>query len=186
MAAATTVATDTALVTLPIVQSVDKVDVSWKLQEEEVVKSEEILTALKPFDGTGDVDMFLFKFEHVAQTYHWTEEEQYLYLLQKLRGAADSVLEGCSKEQQNYTEVTRRLRQRFSNAKSPEQARMELQSRRQLESETLQELAGDIQNLTVLCAPQISYEERERYDFVMTAHRIVYELVIISQCNNSL
>ena len=137
--------------------------VTLDTHEEDIEKSEEILKRIKPFDGTGDVDLFLLKFDSIAQTCHWTEEDKHFYLLQKLRGAADQVLGACSKEQQNYAEVARRLRLRFSNAKSPEQARLELQSRRQRESETLQELAGDIQNLTVLCAPQFSYEQRERY-----------------------
>ena len=39
---------------------------------------------------------------------------------------------------------------------------MELQTRKQQEGETLQELAGEIQYLTIQCVPEVSYEDRER------------------------
>ena len=102
-------------------------------------------------------------FEYPSRSFQLTETEQCFYLVQSLCGVTDQILAGYTKEPQNYAELAQQLRQGFSTQKSPEQARLELQSRKQQENATLQELAGDIQHRTVLCAPQVSYEERERY-----------------------
>jgi len=141
-AASTAIAQEPVLAEPPIQHNIGKVDVTPEMREEDIAKTEEILKALKPFDGTGDVELFLLRFEHIAQTCHWTEEEQYLYLLQKLSGTADKIIDGCLSEQQTYAEVARRLRSSFSNAKSPEQARLELHSRRQRDPRHCKSLQG--------------------------------------------
>jgi hypothetical protein len=178
----TTVVTETALIESPTVQDAGTTEVARITRADEMRRSEEVLDNMRPFDGTEDVNLYLFRLEYIAQVYHWTEEDRYVFLAQKLCGAADKVFNGCSKDQQNYAGLTQRLRASFSTAEDPEQARMKLQSRKQHEAETVQELAADIQRLTALGAPNVSYEEREKYLALpafldaLTNERIRFEL----------
>jgi hypothetical protein len=137
----------------------DEQDKEWQRKFD---MSQKIFRNLGSFDGSGDAEMFLVRLEAIAQTYEWSERDMLMSLVAALHGDAEQLLINC-KGQLEYAQLAAKLRQRFSTRITPDQARIKLRNRKQQPSESLQELAADIQRLAALCAPQLSLEESDRW-----------------------
>jgi len=112
-------------------------------------------------DGSGDAELFLVRLETIARTYEWSEGDKLANLVAALHGDAEQLLITC-KGQVEYEQLAEKLRQRFSTRIEPELARLQLRRRKQHKSETLQELAADIERLAAMCAPRLPAEECDR------------------------
>ena len=134
---------------------VDSVDVE---RHTRMVKS--LMKGLGTFDGDEDLDIFLMKFDSIAEVAGWTDDDRLGQLMALLCGKAAQVLL-CQKYYSGDALVDK-LRQWFVVPMDPDAARTELRQMRQDVEETLPELAARIEHWATLAAPQLSPAEREK------------------------
>jgi hypothetical protein len=120
------------------------------------------LRNLGHFDGSGDFELFAVTLEAIAQRYCLDEQEKLISLLTALRGDAEQIVPIC-KGKLDYITLSEKLRQRFSQALTPEQARWALKHCHQREDETIPELAARIEGWAVVVAPQLDPVKRDQY-----------------------
>ena len=97
------------------------------------------------FDGTEDLEIFLMKFEAVAEVAEWTESDRLSYLIAVLEGKAAEVL--LCQKYHSPDDLIDKLRQWFVDPIYPEIARDELRKVKQDPGETLQALAARVERL---------------------------------------
>jgi hypothetical protein len=112
------------------------------------------------FDGSGCVETFLLKFEHVARYNRWTDRDKAAHLGAALTGSAGLILWGL--DDPSYEELVSRLSRRYGSKEQHEKFRHELRSRRRKKDEGLQELAQDIERLAALAYPSDPQVTRDR------------------------
>jgi transposase InsO family protein/predicted aspartyl protease len=112
------------------------------------------------FDGSGDLETFLMKFEAGALYNRWDEQDKLAHLMQAIEGNAAQLLHSC-KGRLTYVTLLEKLRQRYGSESLWDRYRHELRSRKQKPGESLQALANDIERLSALGYPSTPPEERD-------------------------
>jgi len=103
------------------------------------------------FDGTGDLDIFLQRFQTLADYYLWSENEQLFRLKTCIQGDAQYVLTDLVHEKNVYRYKSQ-LRDRFQSAAHVERFRSEL-SRLRRGSMSLEQLHLKVRSLVSKAAP---------------------------------
>jgi hypothetical protein len=103
------------------------------------------------FDGTGDLDIFLQRFQTLADYYLWHEDEQLFRLKTCIQGDAQYVLTDLVHEKDVYR-FKSQLRDRFQSAAHVERFRSEL-SRLRRGSMSLEQLHLKVRSLVSKAAP---------------------------------
>ena len=124
-------------------------------------KSEKRRT-LRPdrFSGNDSFELFKEKFENCSKYNEWDQEEKKLQLINSVTGSAAQLLYDLS--HLSYDELLDRLRSRYGSENQRNQYRQELCARRRKPSETLRALADDIERLSRLAHPELSFESRDQ------------------------
>ena len=93
---------------------------------------------LKPdkFDGSGNVDTYLRKFENCATYNQWDSIDKCAFLKASLTGGAEALM--LTPENINYDDIVTKLRLRYGTSDQREKHRTELRYRRRRSGETLQ------------------------------------------------
>ena len=108
---------------------------------------------MKPpkFDGRGSLDEFVMAFENCADFNQWTERDKAAYLRNSLAGNAAQFLRDSARD--TYSELVRKLDQRYGTKNQQERYRAEIRSRRRRKDEPVTELAESIRGLIRLAYP---------------------------------
>jgi len=107
------------------------------------VKARCPLLQLQPYDGFGNLDMFLMKFRRMADYLRWDEEDIFHHLYASLEGAAGQVLWDvglCA----TTADIVHLLQTRFGMQLHVEHFKAELCTRRRAQGESPQSLYQDI------------------------------------------
>ena len=105
----------------------------------------------EPFSSDENEDWlaWLNYFENHAQINGWEDKEKALWLSIRLKGNAQLVYQGLSKdEKKTYTDLTKALTERFAPAERSSVKKATLKARRRLPGETLVDFASAIRRLT--------------------------------------
>lgn len=111
---------------------------------------------LPTFDGTGDLRLFLFRFDTISDYYSWTSQERAQRIKMALTSNAETVLFGLDPDATD-NEVIDELRRRFGSEQSEMFHRQQLRSLKQKKDESLADLYSRVIKLTALAFP---YENR--------------------------
>jgi predicted aspartyl protease len=109
------------------------------------------------YDGRTCFDTFLMKFVGCAQYNGWSEADKLAHLRNALEGNAQQLLISC-KESLTFGILVEKLKARYGSEEQRGRFRQELQSRKQRGNESLQELALDIDRLSILAFPDTPQE----------------------------
>ncbi|XP_055871211.1 uncharacterized protein LOC129923598 [Biomphalaria glabrata] len=118
------------------------------------------LVKMKPpvFDGSVSWSVYRRQFEAAAKVNKWgSEEEKATALVLALRGKASEVLQSIP-NQQDYAVLVQAMELRYGDEHLQEVYRVQLKTRQQRVSETLQELKTDIERLAHLAYPTAAQE----------------------------
>lgn len=102
---------------------------------------------LKPFDGSGPLDLYLEQANIVAQANQWSEDETTYALAAQLQGPAIAILAQLQGRALTYQTLVAALEDRFGDKHLQHVRYGELRCRRQQPGETLQVLATEVECL---------------------------------------
>lgn len=136
---------------------------------------------IKPdkFDGSTCVETFLSKFSSCATYNKWHARDKAAHLKACLTGRAGSLL--WQNEEATYEQMVEKLRQRYGSREQQEKFRVELKCRRRGASETLQELAHEVERLVTLAYPEAGQPTKDilaRDFFIesLDSHALIYKI----------
>ena len=118
---------------------------------------------IKPvkYDGKGPLDTFLTKFESTAVYNGWNEVDKMYQLIAILEGDAEQVVRACQ-ALSTYAELCQFLRQNYGTSEQQDRYQQLLRCHRQKSTETLRDLARDIQNLAILAIRRCRWTSESR------------------------
>ena len=106
------------------------------------------------FDGSQSLETFLAQFNTCADYNRWTEKDKCAFLKCSLVGGPAQLLwDSGDPEKLKFSQLKERLLARYGSAGQAEKFRVELQSRRRRQGETLADLHADIRRLMALAYP---------------------------------
>ena len=108
---------------------------------------------LLSYDGSGSLDTFLTKFQHMASYLHW-DEDVFHHLCTSLEGAAGEVPWDIG-PQATTADILCLLQMRFGTQLQVEHFKAESQARRRAPGESLQSLYQDISRFVTLAYPSV-------------------------------
>lgn len=103
-----------------------------------------LLLKTPDFDGTGDVDAFLNRFDSVRVTQRWSDQDAVLMLSLSLKGKAEPV--GSVKPGTTYTQMVAQLRSRYGSLCTFSSVTHELRQMRWKKQQSLQDFAAEVQD----------------------------------------
>jgi len=112
-------------------------------------KAKHPLLKLQHFNGSGSLETFLMKFQHMAAYLHWDDEDTFSHLCASLDGATGQVLWELSPHA-STADLTHLLQTRFGTQLEAECFKAELRARRRAMGESLQTLYHNITRLVQL------------------------------------
>ena len=113
------------------------------------------------YDGTGSWIDYEAHFKACAEINEWSERQKGMYLAVSLRGQAQGVFGNLPSQTNDYGELSKALRERFSPPNQTELYRVQLRDRRQKASESLSELGQAIRRLANQAYPTAPADVRE-------------------------
>ena len=116
---------------------------------------------IKPekFDGTSCIETFIVQFEDISRYNNWNEKDKAAHLKASLTGQARYLLWEAGDA--SYAEIVEKLRRRYGSTDQQEKFRTELRFRKRKPSETLQELAHDVEKLVTLAYPEAGSQTKD-------------------------
>lgn len=132
-----------------------------KKNDSDMAKSHKKLVTPATYDGSTSWTDYHAHFETCAEINGWNDTDKGLYLAVSLRDQAQGVYGNLLKTSHNYDDLVTALVERFAPPNQTELYRVQLRERKQKASETLSELAQDIQRLTILAYPTAPNDVRE-------------------------
>ena len=115
---------------------------------------------LPKFDGTRSFRAFLKQFDIFAEYFKWSEEDKKTHLVEALEGDAVTTVIVCGTDA-TFEQLWQHLQQQYDGETQRQQARDELSTYRQGESQTLRELAYNIQTLSARGYPELTAKQRD-------------------------
>ena len=100
------------------------------------------------YDGSFCVEIFLNKFEDIAEYNAWDETDKLVHLKASLTGTATYLL--TESRGLTYEDMKEKLRRRYSTREQQERFKVELKTRRRRSEESLQDLCHEIERLAAL------------------------------------
>ncbi|KMQ82254.1 hypothetical protein RF55_23637 [Lasius niger] len=114
------------------------------------------------YDGKTSWQVYKTQFSIVADANGWDEETKACHLAASLRADAADILQSLSEHQRrDFEALSGALELRFGEKCVKEYSRLQLKSRQQKPTETLQELATDVERLSHMAFPDCPTEVRE-------------------------
>ncbi|ESO11223.1 hypothetical protein HELRODRAFT_183398 [Helobdella robusta] len=130
--------------------------------EEQSIRIEMIEQKLDPFDGEMSWNVYKNQFEAAATSNCWNGKERSTALILALRGSAAEVLQTIPAENHfNYEVLVSALDLRYGEEHMKQIYRSQLRNRTQRSGESIQQLAQDIERLTLLSYPTSDPEHRD-------------------------
>ena len=111
------------------------------------------------FDGSTCVEIFINKFEDIADYNDWDENDKLVHLKASLSGSATYLL--TESKGLTYEDMKEKLRRRYSTREQQERFKVELRTRKRRPDESLQDLCHDIERLAALAYPETTSEMRD-------------------------
>ncbi|ESN96681.1 hypothetical protein HELRODRAFT_163780 [Helobdella robusta] len=131
--------------------------------EEQSTRIEMIEQKLDPFDGEMSWNVYKTQFEAAATSNCWNGKERATALILALQGSAAEVLQTISAENHfNYEVLVSALDLRYGEEHMIQIYRSQLRNRTQRSGESIQQLAEDIERLTLLSYPTSDPEHRDK------------------------
>ncbi|ESO11737.1 hypothetical protein HELRODRAFT_166761 [Helobdella robusta] len=114
------------------------------------------------FDGITSWNIYKAQFETAAMNYGWNKRERATALVVALRGSAAEVLQTIPAENHsNYEVLVNALNLRYDKKHMKQIYRSQLRNRTQRPGESIQQLAQDIERLTLLSYPTYDPQHRK-------------------------
>ncbi|ESO09675.1 hypothetical protein HELRODRAFT_184573 [Helobdella robusta] len=130
--------------------------------EEQSTRIEMIEQKLDPFDGEMSWNVYKTQFEAAATSNCWNGKERATALILALRGSAAEVLQTIpAKNHFNYEVLVSALDLRYGEEHMKQIYRSQLRNKTQRSGESIQQLAQDIERLTLLSYPTSDPEHRD-------------------------
>ena len=105
---------------------------------------------MSTFDGKNDWRPFFTQFSHIASRYQWTDQQKLDKLIECLRDKALKYFSSRpTNDQQNYTVIIEKFRERFGKKDLPHIIRRQLQDIHQNSEETLDEFSERVLEMTI-------------------------------------
>jgi len=114
---------------------------------------------LNTYDGSSCVEVFVCRFEDIADYNDWDEADKLAHLKAALSGPAEYLM--AASKGLSYQDMKEKLRRRYSNREQQERFKVELRTRRRRADESLQALSHDVERLVALAYPDTSPETRD-------------------------
>jgi len=95
------------------------------------------------YDGSTCVEVFLCRFEDIADYNDWDEADKLAHLKAALAGPAEYLM--AESKGLTYQDMKEKLRRRYSNREQQERFKVELRTRRRRADESLQALSHDVE-----------------------------------------
>ena len=97
------------------------------------------------FNENVGLDQFLLHFEMAAKHYGWSEDEKLVHMKTRIEGPAGRLV--WSQKQSTVEELIQLLQNSYGNEALRERTKLELETRKRNDGETLQDLYADVRKL---------------------------------------